>query len=531
MRVGIILNKTMIPAWAAEVIQEVNRFNDVQWAIVIRVDTNPRPDSKSFNYFKKIDSLILSEKPNLFLNVDYKFPEAVPEIKVKLVKSGRHYSIAPVDLNLVRDSNPDLILHFGLESLNGQILELPKLGVWCLRYGDQNQLTSPPVGFWEWFHRDQVTRVNLIRMTNSEVGFECLAVATTRTEQLSFGRNQRACFSMGIDLLSTMVSKAANTGTLPRGAQFDQSPSRHTTGEPHFQDAMIAILKLIGRLISKAITKTVFIEQWVLFYSFIPQDFPQLDFQKFKALVPPKDRIWADPFVISMNGKHYLFIEELLLKTNKGHISCLVMNESGQIEDSRILIDKPYHLSYPFIFQHEHIWYMIPESAESRTVDLFECIEFPFQWKFKRSLLTDIEAFDSTLHFQDGQFWLFCTIRKSRGASSDDNLYLFYTNDLLEGKWHPHYNNPVISNPKSARPAGRIISHKGSLYRPSQICIPRYGYGLALNKILKLTESAYVEETVTTALPAWRKDVLSVHTYNSSEYITLIDGQLKRSKL
>ncbi len=530
MRVGIILNNTKVPTWAIEVIQEINRFKNVQWAIVIRVDTNPQSDSIAFNYFRKIDSLLLPEKTNLFLNVDYKFQEGVPEIKVKLVKSGRQHSFVPDDLNLVRNSDPDLILHFGQESLIGEILELPKFGVWCLRYGDQHQLTSPPVGFWEWFHLDPVTHVTLIRITNSETGSECLAVATTRTEQLSFGRNQKACISLGIDLLSTMVSKVANYGTLPKRTQYDQSVSTHLRGEPHFQDSVIAILKLIKRLVSKAITKAIFIEQWVLFYSFIPQDFSQLNFQKFQGLVPPKDRIWADPFVISMNGKHYLFIEELLRETNKGHISCLVLNESGQVEDSRILIDKPYHLSYPFIFKHEHTWYMIPESAESRTVDLFECIEFPFHWKYKRSLLTDVEAFDSTLHFQDGLFWLFCTIRKSKGASSDDNLYLFHTNDFLEGEWHPHRNNPVISNPGSARPAGRIISHGNHLYRPSQICVPRYGYGLAINKILELTESAYVEETISTALPNWRKDVLSVHTYNSSEYITLIDGQLKRSK-
>jgi hypothetical protein len=141
-----------------------------------------------------------------------------------------------------------------------------------------------------------------------------------------------------------------------------------------------------------------------------------------------------------------------------------------------------------------------------------------------------VEAFDSTIHFHEGRFWLFCTIKKTVGGSSDDHLYLFHTNDLLEGDWQPHQNNPVVSDPTSARPAGRVFIHEHILYRPSQICVPRYGYGLCLNKISELTDSLYKEETISRAVPTWRKDLLSVHTFNFSNGITVIDGQLRRIK-
>lgn len=528
MRVGIIIDDTKVPGWVAEVIHEVSRHSNVQWAIVTHLVTDPHSDNISFRYFRKLDNLILSNKPNLNERVSFKLNEQVPEIKAKLLKTKEYYSLTPGDLNTISNTKPDLILHFGSYSLEGKILGIPKFGVWCLRFGDVNPFAASPIGFWEWFYRHPVSRVALICMTDK--GYECLANAATRTELLSYGRNLRACFSMGIELLSTMVEKVAKNNLLPKMSDSDHAQQKHTEREPHFLDSLTAVFKLVWRLMKKTIKKLIFIEQWVLFYSFKAQDFPELSFQKFKALVPPKDRIWADPFVISKSGKHYIFIEELLRKTNKGHITCLVMNEVGEIEDSKLLINKPYHLSYPFIFQHENTWYMIPESAEGKTVDLFECTDFPFQWKFRRSILTNVEAFDSTIHFHDGEFWLFCTIKKSAEGSSDDNLYLFHTKDLAEGEWLAHRNNPVISNPFSARPAGRIFLHDNTLYRPSQICVPRYGYGLSLNKITELTTSSYIEETVSSALPTWRKDLLSVHTFNFSKEITLIDGQLKRSK-
>lgn len=531
MRVGLIINDTKVPAWVVEVIHEVNRLRNIQWVVLTRLVTNPYTENISFQYFRIIDSLILSNKPNLNEKVDLKLNEQVPEIKAKLIKTGEHYSLTYDDLNAIRDAKPDLILNFGSAPLEGELLRIPKFGVWCMQYGDGNPFITSPTGFWEWFYRHPVSRVSLLRMTDSGADYEYLATAATRTELLSYGRNLRACFSMGIDLLSSMVEKVSKDGMLPKRLDIVQTNQKHPQGEPYLQDSLTAVLKLMSRLIRKLLRKLIFIEQWVLFYSFNSQDFPQLDFHKFKALVPPKDRIWADPFVVSKSGKHYLFIEELLRKTNKGHISCLVMNETGEIEDSKLLIEKPYHLSYPFIFQHGNKWYMIPESAEGKTVDLFECTDFPFQWRYRRSLLTNVEAFDSTVHFHEGEFWLFCTIKKTAEGSSDDNLYLFHTKDLVEGEWLPHQNNPVISNPVSARPAGRIFFHNNSLYRPSQICVPRYGYGLSLNIITKLTASSYSEETVSSALPTWRKDVLSVHTLNFSNEITLIDGQLKRVKI
>ncbi len=532
LRLGIIIHDQNVPAWVNEIVKEISLNKSIYWSIVIRVVTQPSAlESRHFTWFRKIDTALLPGKPNLSAKVKLDIPDQVPVIIMNPVRNGTGLTFNSADLKEVSKINPDLLLYFGDEYLSGEVLDIPKSGVWTLQHGDNNQLQLATPGFWEWFYQIPVSRASLLRLRNAPAANDYLANAITRTEYLSLGRNQTALFSIGIDLLANTVVQLANSERLPEPPNAIRLLDERANNKPDFWSSIHALWKLAYRVSIKFISKAIFTEQWVLFFSMSNLEFPQLNFQKFKALIPPKDRIWADPFVITKDGLHYVFIEELFRKTNKGHINCLVLNQEGKIEASRTIIDKPYHLSYPFIFQHEDVWYMIPESAESKTVDLFECTEFPFQWKFKRSLLTNVAAFDSTLHFHQGQFWLFCTIKKSVGASSDDNLYLFHTRDFLTGDWQPHPNNPIVSNPFYARPAGRIFFHDNTWYRPSQICVPRYGYGLSLNKITEWSESSYSEASVSTALPHWRNNLLSVHTLNFAENITIIDGQLRRFKI
>jgi len=531
LRIGIITDNEKVPAWANGIVNELIQYKNIQWTTIIHAEgASSDRDNVAFKLFRKVDEIILPGNPILSERVNLKLPPSVPIVRVKLTSNGLKSSVSSEYLGEVSKTKPDLLLYFGSEILEGEILYIPLSGVLTLHFGDPNRPSNCPPGFWEWFHPIPVTRVSIVRLKNEPTGNEILATATTRTEFLSLSRNQTAIFSRGIDLFVNSVVRIADIGKFPDPGSPPRPLNKPKSDTPDLWNSMVAIIKLATRILVKSVNKTFFIEQWILFFSFNQQSFPQLNFEKFKALIPPKDRIWADPFVVSKDGIHYLFIEELLKKTNRGHISCLVLNQNGEIETSRIIIERPYHLSYPFIFQHKDSWYMIPESGENKTVDLFECTSFPFEWKYKQTLLSDVEAFDSTIHFREGLYWLFCTIKKSQGASSDDDLYLFYSRDFLVGDWQPHPGNPVISDPAIARPAGRIFMYNNILYRPSQICVPRYGYGLSLNRILELNETSYKEEKVSQELPNWRSDLLSVHTFNFTEDITFIDGQLKRLK-
>jgi hypothetical protein len=281
--------------------------------------------------------------------------------------------------------------------------------------------------------------------------------------------------------------------------------------------------------IKKWLKKIIFDRGWVIFVN-LKSTSPSFDFKNFKALLPPRDRFWADPFIISKEGKHYIFLEEFMWSTNKGHLSCIVLDSQGKIVQLKIILDQPYHLSYPFLFEEDNVLYMIPESSANKTIDLYECVHFPFEWKFKQTLMNNIDAVDTTIYFHEKKYWLFTAERNDPTKQVYDNLTIYYSDQLLDGNWISHPKNPVVSDIKSARPAGKIFEWDGKLCRPSQIGVPFYGYGLALNQITELNENSFSENNFMTIKPDWRKGLGSVHTFNFSNQATITDGVLKRRR-
>lgn len=218
---------------------------------------------------------------------------------------------------------------------------------------------------------------------------------------------------------------------------------------------------------------------------------------KLNPIYPPPDRFWADPFLWTRDGRHWLFCEEYLRETHRGRISVLELDADIKAT-GRVLpvLDEPRHLSYPFLFEHRGELYMVPESARTRRVDLYRCDNFPDRWTLVATLLRDIEAADATLFEHAGRWWLFCSARIGR-TRPNDSLYAFHADSPTSEHWTPHPANPLVRGFAGSRPAGRIVRDQaGALLRPAQLCVPRYGYGLRLNEIETLTTERYVEREI-----------------------------------
>ena len=144
--------------------------------------------------------------------------------------------------------------------------------------------------------------------------------------------------------------------------------------------------------------------------------------------------------------------------------------------------------------------------------------------------MRNVRAVDSTVIQHDGRWWLFANIREQDGASFQDELFLFHSSGLLSEDWLPHPQNPIVSDVRSARPAGRIFLHNGQLYRPSQNNSRFYGNGMKINHIVKLSTTEYEEVSVNSIDPSWDKSVVGTHTLNCDAGLTVIDGLMWRRK-
>jgi hypothetical protein len=200
------------------------------------------------------------------------------------------------------------------------------------------------------------------------------------------------------------------------------------------------------------------------------------------------------------------------------------MDESGVCRPPVKVLERDYHLSYPLLFEWHGELYMIPESGDNRTVELYRCTDFPTGWEFVRNLMEGIEAYDSTVLHQNGRWWIFANVVEERGASSWDELFLFHSESLLANEWIPHRLNPVVSDVRRARPAGAIIREEGRLYRPSQDCSVRYGYAVRINEITRLSVDEYEETESVSIVPDGSNHIIGTHTYARAGNLTVLDA-------
>ena len=244
----------------------------------------------------------------------------------------------------------------------------------------------------------------------------------------------------------------------------------------------------------------------------------------FTPVPMPGDRFYADPFLVPDGDRLWLFVEDGHRATKKGVIRCIEVRADGSLGESHVVLECRYHLSYPFVFQRDGAWFMLPETSGNRTVELWRAVEFPWHWKLERVLLSDVLAVDSTLLEHEGRLWLFAGMSDTPGAAQDE-LCVFHA-DSLDGEWRPHPRNPVVSDVRHARPAGPFFREGGRLYRPGQDCSGSYGSAFWLHRVERLDEHAYQETPVRRIETSWRRGLVATHTLHRAGGFDAIDGRL-----
>src|SRR5882724_809285 len=208
-------------------------------------------------------------------------------------------------------------------------------------------------------------------------------------------------------------------------------------------------------------------------------------------------RFYADPFPIEYEGRSFVFVEDYAHALGYGVISVVEFSADGPLGTPRPVLDRGTHLSYPFVFAHGGAVFMVPETVETGTVDLFRAASFPDRWEKEATLLSGIEASDATLFEHGGRWWMFATVRD--GGAHSDALHIWSAADF-RGPWQPHCGNPVLVDIASARPAGRVVRRNGMI-RPFQDCRDGYGAALGLARITRLDDEGFAQQVETLLRP------------------------------
>jgi hypothetical protein len=246
----------------------------------------------------------------------------------------------------------------------------------------------------------------------------------------------------------------------------------------------------------------------------------------FVGVATDNRRSYADPFLYSFQGRTFLFVEECRHATPKGVISAAEVVGDKLARSPIPVLERPYHLSYPLILEQAGAIYMLPETASGRALELYRAVEFPWRWELDAVLIEDIALADATPIFFQDRWWLFASAAE-HGTTDQDELFIFHS-DKLRGPWLPHAGNPVKSDCRSARPAGRVMRSNGRLFRPAQNCQERYGAGIVWHEIVELSPTRYCEREIARFDASRGPWIRGLHTVNQSDRLQAIDVNIGR---
>lgn len=419
----------------------------------------------------------------------------------------------------------DVIVDFAGVSLTKADLGAVPGGVLSLRFGGVDVADSDLIGFREVIDGAQFIGVTLQLTSADNDDAIALNAATYAVFPYSWNENRRRVSWKARLLMLDALDDLAATGSFrqsrngPCRTPANGPPTPMAT--PSLATVTRACAKLGWRVVRRAVSRLLWREQWQL----LPCRGGPLgrDLSTCKPIVPPTDRYWADPFLVENEDDEWIFFEDFEYREARGRISCIRLTADGY-DSYRTVLDQPYHLSYPFLFEYEGGLFMIPETHQNRTVELWRCDEFPDRWERVRVILDDISAVDTTLLEHDDRWWLFTNNDRSGLNDHGTELFVFFTDDPIDGEWLPHELNPVLVDARRARMGGGFIrTNNGAIVRCAQNGGPTYGSGLLLYEIATLTTRAYEERLVEELTPDWRSDAVGIHHCHTQPNLTIFD--------
>ena len=556
LRVGLLIDSTDLMQTFAEILDSVQATDFAKIVLVIRHDSPtacgpPRKMSKLrkivarlrdaklrrsflFDLYWKWDQKRISAELNPATEVDCRQRlQGIPCLDVQPITKGFTHRFPEEALEAIKGHDLDVLIRFGFNILRGGILTAARYGMWSYHHGDNDFYRGGPAHMWEVIEKNPVSGV-ILQILNEKLdeGFVLQKGLFASESGFSVLRNRLrpywgSTYFMVEKLLelhergfASLQANAVAPAPYQGKVKIYRSPSNYEMARWLVPE----ILRKSSRIVSRPYS---FATHWQIGIRRGSPPAPgEAALEEFKILDAPAGFYRADPFL----APGWLFFEELDLASNRAHLSVASISAdgSGLGEPTRIL-EKPHHLSYPCVFEHNGDWWMIPESCEAGTVELYRAKSFPFDWQHEKTLF-HAPAADTTPLFIDGRFYFFTTMIEKR---TDAGVLCLFTADSLTGDWKLH--SIPSTDVRHSRQGGAFRRRGDQLYRISQDCSVRYGYGTGWHEVLEINDRVYRERQVA-SFHLDNEHVANqfngAHTYNECGDYQVIDLQsLKRTGL
>lgn len=439
-------------------------------------------------------------------------------IESSVSPDGLAHSFAPDQVRRVRDLGLDLLITYGPEIMQDEILQTCRLGIISVRGAGNEAYRDGPIGFWECYHKHPKTGFVIQSVTQGNV--RSVLLSGFFSTKFLFSLNQASLFRKISPHLQQLLKQVASTGKLP-AAQVDRPYSGVVLHFPNFFQSVHYLTMVVIRIGMRALYKLVsYQKKWEI--SFIASGWKKAVLWKSIKAKAPRGRFWADPFIYARDGKTYCFVEDYVYKTKRAHISVLEVSETGTRQIGEC-IKEPFHLSFPFLFNYDGQLYMCPECSGSLQIRIYRCVGFPLQWELASVAMDNILAADTMIFKRAGVWWMLTSIDKSAINDYCSELYLFSSSSPLATDWKAHPQNPIRIDSEGGRNAGLLFDGEKIFRMAQRHGYDQYGQGLLMYEVTELSETVYSEKLFSTINPNFKKGLLGVHHMSTTGQITVFD--------
>jgi hypothetical protein len=528
LRVGVLLDGVVVPRWIERILWDLAHGEGATFAFAGLLPMPGRVGalrSLPFRTYERLDRALFRAPHDHAERVDVgDLLSRVETCDLEVVAGLEGFELRDAAVQAVRARELDVLVHLGSIELRGGVCRAAGRGFWTFDHQDLSRRGIPP-GFWEMHHGDAVTETRLVDRSTEPA--RVIYQSAAATERVSLYRSRNPIFWKSAEFVQRALRAVAHGETPELGTPPSPGPGRDRAPGP-FTLSRFA-WRLAARWWRTRSLWRRFHWQWFVALRRAPDRFDPEALGGFTILPVDRERFHADPFLVEHEGSHHLFFEDAAFSSQKGVIRWLAIGPDGSPGPSRVVVERDYHLSYPFVFRWNSAFWMIPETSENHTIELYRATAFPEHWQLEKVLFHDVVAVDTTLWEEDGRFWLF-TAMSTAGGSPNDELFLFHAASPLDS-WTPHPMNPVVSDARRARPAGALFRWNGALIRPGQDCAEPYlgneSYGAAiwLNRIDVLDPHRYRETALRRIGPDWHAGTLATHTLNRAGAFEVMDGR------
>ncbi|MFT7774867.1 hypothetical protein [Roseateles sp.] len=199
-------------------------------------------------------------------------------------------------------------------------------------------------------------------------------------------------------------------------------------------------------------------------------------------------RYLADPFGLVRGDALHVFVEAFDYRYKRANIERHEFALADLAWRGRTtVLDKPFHLSYPQVFEHQGETWMVPETYQAGEVALYRALDASLdRWTRECALIDGVPGADASVIEHQGRWWMFYTL-VGPGARDQRELHIAHA-PALTGPWTALPANPVRVNREGARPGGRpFVGRDGVLTLPVQDSSTSYGGATRLLRFPVLT--------------------------------------------